>query len=69
MVSSKSTKVITVGELRRMLADLSDDVGIRTETVEVVYEQEDGMVVSNPVEVESSTFVRFDITRNAVIIS
>jgi hypothetical protein len=52
-----------------MLADLSDDVGIRTETVEVVYEQEDGMVVSNPVEVESSTFVRFDITRNAVIIS
>ena len=69
MVSSKSTKVITVGELRRMLADLSDDVGIRTETVEVVYEQEDGMVVSNPVDVESSTFVRFDITRNAVIIS
>jgi hypothetical protein len=52
-----------------MLADLSDDVGIRTETVEVVYEQEDGMVVSNPVDVESSTFVRFDITRNAVIIS
>lgn len=69
MVSSKPTKVMTLGELRRMLASFSDDVGIRTETVEVVYEQEDGMVISNPVEVESSTFVHFDITRNTVIIS